>query len=93
MNNARLICSVSRGLLDRVTPNLRAVYVTFENDTTVLSFYFDHKPTEEELEMADLTDTEFISDFPDDFKSDLRVNTLPYPQKIPESRDLHFSSI
>jgi hypothetical protein len=83
MKNSDLICSVSHALLGRITPNLRAVYITLEDEMAVLSFYYDKKPTEDEVELASLADTDFISDFPDDFKSDFRVNTAPYPTAIP----------
>jgi len=82
MKNSDLICSVSHALLGRVTPNLRAVYITFENEIIVLTFYYDKEPTEDEFELANLADTDFISDLPDS-ESDFRVRTTPYPMKIP----------
>jgi hypothetical protein len=47
-------------------------------------FYYDIHPTEDEMELASLTDTEFISDFPDD-NTDCKVITLPYPTPIPKN--------
>lgn len=38
MKSPDLICSVSHALLGRVTPNLRAVYITFEDEIVVLTF-------------------------------------------------------
>ncbi|MBA3957036.1 MAG: hypothetical protein H0X51_01385 [Parachlamydiaceae bacterium] len=82
IDTAQLICTVSHALLGRVTPNLRAVYITFEKETIVLTFYFDKQPTEDEWELANLADTDFISDFPD-VVSDFRVVTVAYPMEIP----------
>lgn len=84
MDNAALICSASRGLLGRVTSNLRGVYITFENEIVVLTFYYDKDPSEDEWELANLVDTEFIGDFSSDFQSEFRVTTLPYPKVIPK---------
>lgn len=77
--------SVQRALLGHVTPNLRAVYVKSIDDCFQLLFYYDHTPSEEERELADFTDTEFIADFPSpENKTDLQVIALPLPQMIPD---------
>jgi len=78
--------SIQRGLLGNVTPNLRAVYVQIENETTFhLLFYYNNPPTEDEQELASLVDTEVLADFPSPFfKTDFSVLTLSYPNPIPD---------
>jgi hypothetical protein len=85
MDNSNLICSVSHALLGRVTPNLRAVYITFEDEVTVLTFYYDKDLTEKESELTNLADTDFICSFPEDFQSDFRTNIIPFPSRIPNN--------
>lgn len=37
-------------------------------------------------ELASLTDTEFIADFPSpDYHTDFKIHTIPFPQKIPQT--------
>ncbi len=76
--------SVQRALLGRVTPNLRAVHINIDNEQIILSFYYDKSPSEEEIELSSLADTDFISDFPGpEFKTDCKVLVVPYPQMLP----------
>jgi hypothetical protein len=75
--------SVRRALIGNVTPNLRAVYVDLEEELITLLFYYNDPLSEDEEELASLTDTEFISDFPSpEYKTDCKVHVIPYPQKI-----------
>ena len=84
MNQGFILCSIQCALLDHVTPNLRAVYVILDNDIKTLVFYYEQPLSEEEEELASLTDTEFISDFPADERIDCKVIVLPYPEIIPK---------
>jgi Xaa-Pro aminopeptidase len=48
-----IFCTIQLGMLGNVTPNLRALYVEFENKTSFkLIFYYDITPTEDEMEFA-----------------------------------------
>lgn len=77
--------SVQRALLGHITPNLRAVCIKNVNDEIELVFYYNTLPSDEEQELADFTDTEFIADFPSpEYKTDFQIITLPYPNKIPK---------
>ncbi len=85
MNASSIRLSVQRALLGHVTPNLRVVSIKYVDNCIQLIFYYDHTPSEEEQELADFTDTEFIADFPSpDYKTDFQIITLPYPNKIPK---------
>lgn len=77
-----IVCSLQRALLGNVTENLRAVNVIIK-ERVVLMFYYDSLPSEEEEELASLTDTGFLSDFPE-LPNDFKIIHLPYPAKIPE---------
>lgn len=78
-----LFCSIQRALLGNVTPNLRAVYVFIEGENYGIIFYYDKPLSEEEEELASLTDTEFISDFPD-YETSSSIEVIPYPKPIPQ---------
>lgn len=85
MNIPSIRLSVQRALLGHVTPNLRAVYLKCNAVCIQLIFYYDDPPSEEEQELADFADTEFIADFPSpDFKTDFKIITLPYPNIFPK---------
>jgi len=76
-------CSIQRALLGNVTPNLRAVYLFVEEEMYGLIFYYDQPLSEEEEDLASLTDTEFISDFPD-YQTSCNIEVIPYPKPIPK---------
>lgn len=82
MNSQNFICGASRSLLGNVSPNLRALYLTEEKNSMILQFYYDKEPSEDEWELANLTDTEFLSYFPD-VQTDFCVKNILYPMKIP----------
>lgn len=75
--------SIQQALLGNVTPNLRAVYAFIEGEAYGIIFYYDQPLSEDEEELASLTDTEFISAFPD-YETSCTVEVIPYPQKIPQ---------
>lgn len=77
--------SAQRALIGNVTPNLRLVGINIEkNDTPILEFFYDKTPTEDEEELASLTDTEFLSDFPMGFQTGFKITSLNYPEPIPK---------
>jgi len=77
--------SIQRALIGKVTPNLRGVYVEIKNDLFILIFFYDSPPSEVEVELASLADTEFIADFPyPEYKTDCKVITLPSPGPLPK---------
>lgn len=82
MEMKRMLLSIQRCLLEKITPNLRCVRIITIHDCKSLVFYYDNPPSEEEQELASLADTEFISDFPDD-DTGLEIKIISYPQKIP----------
>ncbi|MDF2549554.1 MAG: hypothetical protein K0S07_621 [Chlamydiales bacterium] len=86
MDLGDILCSIQRALLGNVTPNLRAVNVKLKGEHAIeLIFYYDEQPDEDEEELANLTDTEFMADFPSpEFSTGFKVLTIPYPQKIPD---------
>jgi hypothetical protein len=83
MDRSRLASSAQRALLEKVTPNLREVHITIENEAFLLVFFYDKPPSEDEQELASLADAEFSADFPPpEFETDYKVIVLPYPTRI-----------
>lgn len=83
MNESLILLSIQHALLGKVTPNLRAVFVTIENEIIHYFFYYNSALSEEEEELASLADTEIIADFPlPEYKTDCTVIVLPYPNEI-----------
>ena len=74
-----------KGLLGKITPNLRAVRVEFQNDTTFeLIFYYDKKISDEEQKLSSSAFKEVTSDYPPpDFNTALKIINCPYPKRIP----------
>lgn len=86
MNDSELLLSILNALIGNVTPNLRCVRVEDKNNAITLFFYYDNPPTEDEIELASLADTEFIADFPSPkYTTDCKVLALPYPEPIPKN--------
>lgn len=77
--------SFQKSLLGKITPNLRAVRVEFQNDTTFeLIFYYDKKISDEELKLSNSAYKEITSDYPSpDFNTSLKIINSPYPDRIP----------
>ena len=86
MQDSELLLSALNALIGHVTPNLRCVRVEEKNNVFILNFYYDKSPTDDEIELASLTDTEFSSDFPSpEYETDFYISTLPYPEPIPKN--------
>lgn len=83
MDTAVIRSSIQVALLDHITPNLRAVSVTCKEKEIKLFFYYDNDPSEEERELANLSDTEFISDIPVSIRTDFEIVHLPQPLPVP----------
>lgn len=82
---SNVFCSIQRALLGHVTANLRAVYVIVDEELESynLFFYYDKPLSEDEEELASLTDTEFIADLPyTQNQTNCIIEVLPYPQRI-----------
>jgi hypothetical protein len=76
--------SIQVALLGHITPNLRAVSIECKENEIKLLFYYDDLPSEDERELANLSDTEFISDFPVSVKTNFEIIHLPKPSHIPK---------
>lgn len=87
--SSEICCILQVALLGFVTPNLRAViFYCHENDICLI-FYYDQSPSENELELASLADTEFISNLSScKHKTEYKIITLPYPKPIPKDGTL-----
>jgi hypothetical protein len=82
-----IFCTIQRSMLGNVTPNLRAVYVVFENKHSFeLNFYYDKPFSEDEKEFASLVDTDILSDFPSPvYKTGFNTMSISWPNKIPDN--------
>lgn len=70
--------------MGHVTPNLREVYVLIKNENSYhIFFYYDKKLSELEEELASLTDSEFIADFPSpEYNTQSIIKVISYPEKV-----------
>lgn len=85
--NTSLCLSMQKTLLGQVTPNLRAVILDVIDETIFVLFYFNDPITEEEEELASLTDLECFAGLSSPYaekNSDYKIIVLPYPQPIPK---------
>lgn len=80
--------SIQVALLGHVTPNLRAVSIQIKDKKVKTFFYYDKTPSEEEKELANLADTEFLVDFPTSVKTDFEIVHLPTPINFPKDHML-----
>lgn len=83
MDIAYIRSSIQVALLGHITSNLRAVSVESRENELKTLFYYDNPPSEDERELANLVDTEFISDFPASTKTNFEIIHLPHTQRIP----------
>lgn len=84
MNIAFIKCSIQAALLGFVTPNLRAVAIQMDSKSLKTIFYYNFEPTEDERELANLADTEFIANFPPSTEIGFEIVCLPAPLPIPQ---------
>jgi hypothetical protein len=75
-------CSSQVALLGAVTNNLRAVTVSNVENKLTFNFYYEHQPSDEEIEISEIVASEVLSDFTN---VDVHVKRviLSAPQKIP----------
>ena len=59
-----IILSINRGLWGEVTPSLRLVQVSFDNESIRIYFYFARQPSDEEVESTRIVGTSVAADFP-----------------------------
>lgn len=81
-----IFCTIQRGMLGNVTPNLRALYFIFENKSTFkLIFYYDRSLSEDEEDFTGVIDQDLTSDFsPPAYEINYIIEILPYPSIISE---------
>jgi hypothetical protein len=86
VDRGSVLRAIQKALLGNVTPNLRAVYLNYENEREkkyILNFFYDRSPSAIEIELANLTYTSFCADFTSDYKVDVKIETVPFPEMIP----------
>lgn len=75
--------SVSQvALLGAVTHNLRGIVIECKNKNIKIFFYYNHAPTDNEVELAEIVATEIIADFTEYTIATEKI-TFPFPKKIP----------
>jgi hypothetical protein len=85
--------SVQRALLNHVTPNLRAVYVTVQDELIQLALFYDKALSQQERELVNFIDTEFISDYPSPvYKTNFSLIILPHPEPFLIS-EMHYCNL
>lgn len=82
MDIAGLRLSGMRALWGIITPNLRKVSIEEKENVISLYFYYDHEPSEEEIELSEDAATEVISDFSDSYLIACARQVIKAPQKI-----------
>lgn len=70
---------VQRALLGSIVPSIRMVTVHINGGGRFVTVIFDSPPTEEELELMSVAETELLADYPDNRVS-VRVLTIPAPE-------------
>lgn len=92
ISHSRMYLSILRGMLGRITPNLRYITVKYSSEYIFLNLYYQNQLSEEEDELAEELATEVISDFPDIALNSFELNkkTLPYPLKVPVDESIVF---
>lgn len=67
-NMSDLLYTTQRALLGKITPNMRQIYVAFENDKIKLVYVFDGKITDDDNENIWSISSEIIHDLEFDFE-------------------------
>lgn len=92
MNNQYNLAFLTREELKGITiPNLRGISAYWENNTAIITFYFNGEINEFEREAASDLCTYIISHFPNAFLEEKYIR-LDYPAQLP-SHFLVFSNI
>lgn len=83
--------SIQRGLLDRVTSNLRRVSFMLEGNVVSIYFFYNSKPSEVEEELVGDLSAEVIADFPEPYTINCELIEVNSPKKIPPKGRVIFS--
>jgi hypothetical protein len=76
-------CALQVALLGAITPNLRAIDVSFDNNNIELFFYYENPPSEEEVELTGIVENKVHADFIETSIVTERI-VLPMSERIPE---------
>ncbi len=82
INISSLRCVSQVALLGAVTPNLRGVFLECKSKNIKIFFYYNHSPSDKELELAEIVASEIIADFTECMVDTEKI-TFPFPKKIP----------
>lgn len=82
LRDAEVGLLVQKGLIDKVTPNMRQVRISLEDGMISLCFYCDSSPSDLERRLFDGVFDELIEDLPRFYQINKEVITLSYPNKI-----------
>jgi len=83
MNITNLLLSAHRVLLEKVTPNLRGVFVGNINDKPILTFCYERELSSEEEKLASSAEIDFMSIFPPpEFKAEVKKIIIHSSQKV-----------
>ncbi len=65
-----------------ITSNVRKVSIEAEDNSIRVFFYYNENPSEEEVELSDIAETEIIADFPKINLINSERIVIKYPEKI-----------
>lgn len=82
MDIIALRLSAMRALWGIITSNVRKVVIYEKNNMITLYFYYDHLPSEKEIDLSEDAATEVIADFPEPYQIACERIVSPFPQKI-----------
>ncbi|CDZ81571.1 hypothetical protein BN1013_02107 [Candidatus Rubidus massiliensis] len=82
ITNIEIRCSLQIALLGAVTPNLRAVIANHKDYNVELYFYYETSPSDDEVDLSDIVETEVYSYFKKVFVKTYRI-VSPVTEKIP----------
>lgn len=82
ITNEKLLISTMGGLWGTITPNVRKVSVEFVENTIIVHFYYEKKPTEQEIELSEDAVTEVIADFSEPILIKCQRQVVEMPKQI-----------
>lgn len=86
MRRCEVLLSLQRALLGEVSPNLRAVTVSYTDSSVQFEAYFDGEISDEDREAMSMVETEVMADFPSSHVITHEVKRLDAPALIPKDR-------
>ncbi|HZN96007.1 MAG TPA: hypothetical protein VFB81_25000 [Myxococcales bacterium] len=81
-----VLLAIQQALLGEVSPNLRAVTVSYTETSLHFEAYFDGEVHDEEREAMSLVETELMAEFPSTHSLSHQVIRLDTPALIPKDR-------